>query len=145
MKNFYLYKIDKNTPFKFAIWDYDHSFGRDGDNERNLMERELDCNRAILLERLSKISEIGYLLKLKRRWFELRKQNIISVENFDKHINNNDKRINKEIDKNFEKWPLNSKWYYDDNDYNQELDLMKDFVKVRINQLDEYFYNLYIK
>ncbi|MDG1517093.1 MAG: CotH kinase family protein [Flavobacteriales bacterium] len=145
MKNFYLYKIDKNTPFKFAIWDYDHSFGRDGDNERNLMERELDCNRAILLERLSKISEIGYLFKLKRRWFELRKQNIISFENFDKHINNNDKRINKEVDKNFEKWPLNSKWYYDDNDYNQELDLMKDFVKVRINQLDEYFNNLYIK
>ena len=21
MKNFYLYKLDKNTPFRFAIWD----------------------------------------------------------------------------------------------------------------------------
>lgn len=142
MKNFYLYKLDKNTPFKFAIWDYDHSFGRDGDNERNLMERELDCNRAILLERLSKISEIGYLFRLKNRWFKLREQNIISIENFQKHINDNDKVINEEVDKNFERWPLNSKWYYDDNGYNQELELMQDFVKMRINQLDEYFNSL---
>lgn len=142
MKNFYLYKLDKNTPFKFAIWDYDHSFGRDGDNERNLMERELDCDRAILFERLSKISDIGYLFKLKNRWFELREQNIISIENFEKHINDNDKVINKEVDKNFERWPLNSKWYYDDNGYNQELELMRNFVKIRINQLDEYFNSL---
>ncbi len=38
MKNFLLYKIDSNTPFRIALWDYDHSFGRDGDNELNLME-----------------------------------------------------------------------------------------------------------
>jgi hypothetical protein len=142
IKNFYLYKLDKNTPFKFAIWDYDHSFGRDGDNERNLMERELDCNRAILLERLAKITDIGYLFRLKNRWFELREQNIISIKNFEKHINDNDKVINKEVNKNFEKWPLNSKWYYDDNGYSQELDLMRDFVIIRIKQLDEYFNSL---
>ena len=106
------------------------------------MERELNCNRAILLERLTKISDIGYLNKLKNRWFELRMQNIISNENFEKHINHNDKVINKEISKNFEKWALNSKWYYDDNGYIQELDLMRNFVKIRINQLDEYFTSL---
>ena len=142
MKNFYLYKIDKNSPFRFAIWDYDHSFGRDGDNEHNLMERELDCNKAVLLERLSKISDIGYLYRLKKRWFELRDQNIISVGNFEKFINANDKVIQKEVDKNFQRWAPDSKWYYDDNGYNQELDLMRDFVKLRINQLDEYFNSL---
>lgn len=142
MKNFYLYKLNRNTPFRFAIWDYDHSFGRDGDNEHNLMEHELDCNRAILLERLSKISDVGYLDKLKNRWFELRNQNIISIENFEKHIVDNDKALNKEVNKNFERWPLNSKWYFDDNGYKQELDLMRDFVKIRINQLDEYFNSL---
>jgi len=142
MKNFYLYKLDKNTPFRFAIWDYDHSFGRDGDNEHNLMERELDCNRAILIDRLSKISDIGYLNKVKDKWFELRKQDIISVENFEKHIDDNDKMINKEVSRNFERWPLNGEWYYDDNGYNQELDLMRDFVKIRIKQLDEYFNHL---
>lgn len=142
MKNFYLYKLNRNTPFRFAIWDYDHSFGRDGDNEHNLMEHELDCNRAILLERLSKISDVGYLDKLKNRWFEVRNQNIISIENFEKHIVDNDKALNKEVNKNFERWPLNSKWYFDDNGYKQELDLMRDFVKIRINQLDEYFNSL---
>jgi hypothetical protein len=142
MKNFYLYKLDKNTPFRFAIWDYDHSFGRDGDNEHNLMERELNCNRSILLERLSNISDIGYLFRLKNRWFELRKQNIISIKNIEKHIIENDRLINRDVIKNFERWPINSKWYYDDNGYSQELDLMRDFVKIRIIQLDEYFNNL---
>tara|TARA_Y100000385_G_scaffold290567_1_gene364279 strand:- start:3773 stop:4939 length:1167 start_codon:yes stop_codon:yes gene_type:complete len=142
MKNFYLYKLDKNTPFRFAIWDYDHSFGRDGDNEYNLMESELNCNRAILLERLSNISGIGYFSRLKKRWFELRQQNIISIENFEKHIVENDRLINDDIKNNFEKWPINSKWYYDDNGYSQELDLIRDFVKIRINQLDEYFNGL---
>ncbi len=142
MKNFYLYKLDEKTPFRFAIWDYDHSFGRDGDNERNLMERELDCNKAILLERLSNISGIGYLSRLKKRWFELREKSVISNENFEKLILSNDNLIKKEVDKNFQKWVLNSKWYYDDNGYNEELNLMRDFVKIRINQLDKYFNSL---
>lgn len=139
MKNFYLYKINQATPFRFAIWDYDHSFGRDGDNEHNLMERELDCNRSILLERLSKITEIGYMPKLKKRWFELRKTKIISVENFEKHISSNHEKIKNEIEDNFSKWPVNSSWYFDDNTYEQELDLMREFVKMRIKQLDAYF------
>jgi spore coat protein CotH len=31
MKNFLLYKTESHTPFQIALWDYDHSFGRDGD------------------------------------------------------------------------------------------------------------------
>lgn len=139
LKNFYLYKLDKNTPFRFAIWDYDHSFGRDGDNEKNMMERSLDCNRAILFERLSTIEEIGYMSNLKDRWFELREQDIISEENFENLIAENDRVIAPELEKNFELWPLDNDWYYDDNDYHQELELLLDFVSLRIDQLDEYF------
>ena len=142
MKNFYLYKLNEATPFRFAIWDYDYSFGRDGDNELNLMERELNCNRAILLERLSQIPETGYLPKLKKRWLELRDLNIISIDNFKTHIEQNDKVISKEIEKNFERWPIDGKWYFDNNNYEQELDLMLTFVKLRIAHLDEYFYSL---
>jgi hypothetical protein len=94
------------------------------------------------LERLSNIPDTKYLPRLKKRWFELRELNIISSENFEAHIIKNDKIINKEILKNFEKWPIDSKWYYDSNDYNQELDLMREFVIIRINQLDEYFNGL---
>ena len=142
LKNFYLYKKDKNTPFRIAIWDYDHSFGRDGDNEFNLMNRELNCYRSILLDRLSSMANSEYLLKVKTRWFELRKLNIISQNNFEKHLSKNDKIIRKEVVRNFEKWPVNSQWYYDDSSYQQELDLMRDFVTIRINQLDKYFGSL---
>lgn len=142
LKNFYLYKKDKSTPFRIAIWDYDHSFGRDGDNEFNLMNRELNCNRSILFDRLSSMANSEYLLKVKNRWFELRKLNIISQNNFEKHLSKNDKIIRKEVVRNFEKWPVNSQWYYDDNSYQQELDLMRDFVTIRINQLDNYFGSL---
>ncbi len=142
MKNFFLYKIDSATPFRIAIWDYDHSFGRDGDNELNMMERELDCSKSNLLKRLMQISETGYSDKLKNRWFELRRSKIISYRNIKSHINRNNKIIIKAIDENFEIWPADSKWYYDNNNYYEEVDLILDFVKLRINQLDKYFNSL---
>ncbi len=139
VKNFFLYKLNKDVPMRFAIWDYDHSFGRDGDNEKNLLERELDCKRAILIERLFKIPSLNYSSLLKKRWFELRKQNILSAKNFESHIQRNDKIIREQVAKNFEKWPLDDKNYYDGDSYQQELDLMREFVKLRLKQLDERF------
>ncbi len=139
MKNFFLYKIDSETPLRFALWDYDHSFGRDGDNELNMLDRVLDCNRSVLLKRLSEIPETKYLPKLKKRWFELREADIISYDNFAYHIEKNDNIIRKHVEKNFEKWPVNSEWYYDDNNYEQELEIMLKYAKIRIKQLDEYF------
>lgn len=141
MKNFYLYKLNGATPFRMAIWDYDHSFGRDGDNELNMMSNELDCNRAILLKRLMNVSET-YPRSLKKRWFELRASNVISLENFKKHIAENDAIIKKDILENFNKWPIDAKWYYDANNYKQEVDLMVNFVDLRLQQLDTYFTNL---
>jgi hypothetical protein len=142
MKNFYLYKLDSQTPFRFAIWDYDHSFGRDGDNALNMAEKKLDWNRAILLKRLSQIAETGYLPKLKKRWHELRNLNIITLQNFKEHIDQNDKIINKVVDDNFAIWPCDSKWYFDNNNYQQEIDLMLQFVERRANELDEYITSL---
>ena len=106
------------------------------------MTRPIKCNKSILLERLIKISETGYALKLKKRWIELREKKIISISNFEHHIVENDKIIESQIQKNFDKWKINSRWYYDDNDYNQELNLMRYFVKIRIQQLDDYFNNI---
>ncbi len=142
MKIFYLYKLNSQTPFRFAIWDYDHSFGRDGDNELNMAEKELNWDRAILLKRLSQIPETGYISKLKKRWKELRNFNIISLENFEEYINQNDKIINKVVDNNFIKWPIDNKWYYDDNNYQQEVDLMLRFVEQRVKELDGYINSL---
>jgi spore coat protein CotH len=68
MKNFYLYKINSATPFRIAIWDYDHSFCRDGDNEYNNLESELNWRASILLKRLVEIESTQYLAQLKERW-----------------------------------------------------------------------------
>ena len=46
------------------------------------------------------------------------------------------------LKRNFTRWPIDSKWYFDGNDYKQELNLMQDFVEIRIDQLDEYFHTL---
>ncbi len=142
MKNFYLYKIDSQTPFRFGIWDCDHSFGRDGDNELNMGEKELNWRKSILLKRLVEIKETGYSIKLKERWQQLRKLNIVSIENIEWHVNQNDQIIKLGIDENFEKWPINYKWYYDSNNYKEELDLMIKFVTKRITMLDEYINDL---
>lgn len=139
MKNFYLYKLNTATPFRIAIWDYDHSFGRDGDNELNMMERELDCNRSVLFRRLMEIPGSKYPQNLKQRWLELRKADIVSVDNILAHISGNDKIIQEEIKNNSEIWPVDSKWYYDSNGYFDELEIIKKFVELRIAQLDSSF------
>lgn len=141
MKNFFLYKIDSDTPFRLAIWDYDHSFGRDGDNELN-PDNELDCNRSVLLKRLLNIRETGYSEKIKKRWKELRESQIISAENFRSHIERNDRIIRSELEKNFAKWPVDSKWYYDANTYSMEIELMVSYAIKRIEKLDQYFITL---
>ncbi len=139
MKNFYLYKIDSKTPFRVAIWDYDHSFGRDGDNEMNMMERELDCRRSVLFRRLMEIPELRYNENLRRRWGELRKSGVISNENIEKLVQENDRLIRKAVEANFKIWPVDSKWYFDDNNYPEERNVILDFSKLRISQLDERF------
>ncbi len=139
MKNFLLFKADSNTPFRIALWDYDHSFGRDGDNELNFMESEVDCDRSVLLRRLMDIPGSSYPDKLKKRWSELRLLDIISFRSIKKLIDDNDRLIKDEIVKNGEIWPLDSKWYFDDNSYEEEVQLMLDFIDYRIKQLDVYF------
>lgn len=141
-KNFYLYKLNANTPFRFAIWDYDHSYGRDADNERNMMERPVNIDRAVLLTRLMAIPETDYIPRLKKRWFELRRQGVISIEHFEEQIQKNDAIIRDEVERNFDRWPVDEDWYYDANTYSEELDLMREFVELRIPQLDRYFQDL---
>ena len=141
-KNFYLYKLDAETPFRFAIWDYDHAYGRDGDNERNMMERPVNIDRAILLTRLLAIPQTEYIPKLRKRWFELRERDVISVENFEKHIQKNDAIIRDEVPRNVERWPVDEEWYYDENTYEEELELMREYMQMRIPQLDQYFHDL---
>ncbi|HNQ69123.1 MAG TPA: CotH kinase family protein [Bacteroidales bacterium] len=141
-KNFYIYKKDKNTPLRIAIWDYDHSFGRDGDNELNLLKCQVDCSKNILLKRLMELEECNYKIKLVKKWNELRDSKIISVCKIKFMILKNHFIINHDVERNFELWPLNSTDYYDDSNYLNEVALMFKYIEIRIPQLDNYFKKL---
>ena len=139
MKNFYLYRTKMGEPFRFIPWDYDHSFGRDGDGEKNLLERVIQCERCILLRRLMESTELGYNEKLRARYAELRKSGVLSVEHFCALITANERVIAPYLAENFGLWPVDAKDYFDGSTHAAEIALMKTFVAERLAQLDADF------
>jgi len=140
LKNFYLYKLDNTTPLRISPWDYDHSFGRDGDNELNINVRKVDLKRSILFSRL--LSCKWYKNLLKQRWIALNKQNILSVKGLKNRISNKYSEIDEFIIKNTHKWPTTNNIYYDDNSANDEIKIMFDFIDSRHLELNQYFNNI---
>ncbi|MEM6726061.1 MAG: CotH kinase family protein [Bacteroidota bacterium] len=140
LKNFYLYKQDSLAPIRVAPWDYDHSFGRDGDNELNLDERPLDIHRSILFDRL--LQSDWYTSQLKERWTHLNRQDILSVEGLKQRILQKADALGEAVGKNAERWPFESKHYFDANTFDQEIDIMLQFIDLRHNRLSTYFESL---
>ncbi len=137
LKNFYFYKQDSETPFRVAIWDCDHSFGRDGDNERNMMERLADCKRSILFNRLMELPD--YRQALEERYKQLRHNGIFSYQTIEKMVQENDKYIQLGLNENASLWPYNGDYYFDDNNYEQEKELLLKFVPLSLQRLDSLF------
>ncbi len=140
LKNFYLYKVDAETPIRIAPWDYDHSFGRDGDNELNLDKHPLNIERSILFSRLLKFN--WYKQKLKAKWNALNHANILSEKGLKQKIVSKSNLIQELATKNFEKWPIDGKPYYDANNFQQEINIMLQFIELRHKRLRAYFNNL---
>ena len=136
-KNFYLYKIDSETPFRIAIWDCDHSFGRDGDNELNMLERPIGDKRNILLNRL--LETDWYHAMLVERWKQLRDDDVISYTTIEKMMQENDRFIQKGLPENLSLCSFDSDFYYDDNNYEQEKALILEFVKMSLDTMDKRF------
>lgn len=141
-KNYVLYKTANKEKFKIAIWDYDHSFGRDGDNELNMLKRIIDVKQNILIKRLMENSNINYKQMLIERWRELRDEEKISVKKYKKYLRKEADKIKPFVQQNFKKWPLKGWPYHDENDFDQELEIMFTYLELRIPQLDSlYNYN----
>ncbi len=135
-KNFYLYKVNQRHPFRIAIWDYDHGLGRDGDNEYRLPQQMMSANRSVLLRRLLQQNTYNYRDRLLQRWHQLQNQNILTKANLERMIRQSDELIRSELPRNAAKWPLDSRWYFDDNSYEQEIALLHRFLDVRIEQMN---------
>jgi len=137
LKNFFLYKQNIDSPIRVAPWDYDHSFGRDGDNELNLNERFVQPERSILLKRL--LTTNWYRILLKDRWLELNQLNIFSTDALKLKVTNKSKLIRSMVVENQKMWPVDSEWYHDSNDFDDEIAIMLQFIDARHKGLVEYF------
>ena len=136
-KNFYLYKKDNTTPFRIALWDCDHSLGRDGDNELNMLERPANYRKNIMLNRLMGMRT--YREALAERYRQLRDNGIFSVQTFKHMVQENDPYIRLGLPENEKLWPCNSDNYYDDNNYEQEKALLLDFIPLSLQKWDKFF------
>ncbi len=140
LKNFYLYKTDKETPIRIAPWDYDHSFGRDCDNELNLDEYPLIIERSILFRRLLEFD--WYKANLKERWMDMNNMNILSENGLKQRVIAKSNFIKELAKKNFEIWPVDNPWYFDSNNFEEEIEIIFKFIELRHNRLRDYFNNL---
>jgi len=141
-KNFYLFKKGNQSTFNFAIWDYDHSFGRDGDGEFNMLDRLVNPEKICLIRRLMNVEHIRYRERLKSRWDELCELNVFTVDHINQMIAENDRLLRPNIHANFGRWPIDSKWYQDVNNYVDEIEILKKYIALRIPQLNNYFKRL---
>lgn len=139
LKNCYLYRQQNGAKMKVALWDYDHTFGRDGDSEPNLLIRKVDERRNPMLRRIIDLNAGGFNEKIARRWKAVRKE-IFTRKNIFRMISENHKQLKHSISKNAKIWPTNAKWYYDHYNYYQDLALIKKYVKLRLAQLDQRFH-----
>lgn len=137
LKNFYLYKKDHSTPIRVAPWDYDHSFGRDGDNELNLDTRPLDIHRSILFDRL--LMQKWYRDQLLERWKHLNKLGLLSKKGLIERVLTKSNNIKRSVLKNSSLWPYDSPHYFDNNNFDQEIAIMLDFIEKRHDRLREAF------
>lgn len=135
LKNFYLYKKNAQTPFRIALWDCDHSLGRDGDNEKNMLEHLPNIRRNILIDRMMKSPE--YMEKLQKRYAELRQSGIFSYENIERMMQENDPYVRLGLEENTRLWPIDSKDYYDAANYDEEYALILEFVKLSLDRMDK--------
>ena len=141
IKNFYLYKQSKDTPFKICPWDFDHSFGRDGDGELN-QESFININQVKLLNRLVKTNAFGYREKLLQKFLILKNKNILTKKNINKMIDRNISLLSSEIEKNETRWPLEKINHFSTSSFSSEINLLKNWVSKRLKKVEKHIINM---
>jgi spore coat protein H len=140
-KNFYCYRQNDTEKFKIAPWDYDATFGRDGDYSPN-PDRYVDFNTNGLLKRLMELNAFDYNTRLKTRYVELKKKGKLTVDKVHEMIDKNYKKIKPYLQKNFELWPADDDNYSDKNTTEEEILYMKKWVKNHVKHVETYINSL---
>ncbi|TVQ81587.1 MAG: hypothetical protein EA358_00475 [Flavobacteriales bacterium] len=139
LKNFYLYRSEEGAPLRVALWDYDHSFGRDGDGELNMLTGIIDERRNPLMRRLYDLNSTRFNERLMLRYHSLRKQGVFSENGLFRRVELLRTELKPHIMRNVERWPHNAHWYFDDMDFDAEVELIKHYIELRLPMLDERF------
>jgi hypothetical protein len=137
-KNFYIYRTDSLSKARIALWDCDHGWGRDGDNEYNMLNRVIDPLRMTLFSRLASLNPDNFNEEMATRYASLR-EGPFSKAHLEHQILEIHHTIERYIENNAQCWPPDSPHYYDANDYWRELAILRSYVSLRIPQLDAYF------
>ena len=137
LKNFYLFKTSEHAPFKICIWDYDHSFGRDGDNELNRDTTVLDISRNWLISQLMECP--NYLKQLVETYEDHRIRGPLKTDVLLYSLDSLYSKYRADIYRNGERWPWDSKNYFDENNADQEVELMRNYIEKKLLKLDDYF------
>ena len=101
--------------------------------------RELNCRRSILIDRLFLIPGFNYEENLAKRYSELRAQGIFDMANIEEMIAGNEESFMPYLEENRRIWPDSSKWYHDQNSYDLEIEIVLEYLRLRMTQLDERF------
>ena len=135
IKNFYLYRQNTETGFRIAPWDYDHSFGRDGDSEPHL-PGPIDVSKNTLLNRL--LQNSTYRNELRQRYFELVQNEILTVDNLQRMVQTLSNEVKIHAQKDEARWghdPI----YFDQVDFVKEIQLIQSWVPRHLELLHAYF------
>lgn len=137
-KSTYLYSDAKNEKLKFAIWDYNNSFGNFSYNDYN--------NKFILNDRwwYKYILKDEYFTeKVINRYKNLRRT-VLSDEYLEKYIDDTIEYLGPAIDRNYKRWPsiMNKNFIIEEsknnkNTYKSNVDYLKTKIRERTKFLDK--------
>jgi hypothetical protein len=113
--------------------------GRDGDNELNLIDRHANLERSILFNRL--LRSEWYKTLFKERYSELNERDKLYI-NLLENINTLSDLILEKANRNFELWPINSELYYDNNGFQEEIEILNKYLTIRQPWVDAYIDSL---
>jgi len=136
-KNYYLSRKNADAPFLFTPWDYDHSFGREGDGEL-AKETIVDLSKMPLLNRLMETNPFNYRKRLYNKFMALKKSGVLTVAHLHEMIDANKTLIEPSMTENSALWPLKAIGFFKDATFNSEVKLMKDWVEVHLPRLEAY-------
>lgn len=137
-KNFYLSRKNVNEPYLFTPWDYDHSFGRDGDGEPSKVRLVQVKTNMALLHRLMETNAFDYRTKLYEKFMQLSDDDILTAQNIHKMIDANVVLLRDEIETNEKRWPPGKVEYFKYADFDTEVQKMKNWITNHLPELEQY-------